>query len=77
VSYARADPPSEAGAASESDAKVRLAHEVVLPPRSRGYVPVQTLFHRNWVITQRHQVYERHRLHVATGTMDCTANQRW
>ena len=39
MSYARAGPPSKAGAASEVDAKVRLAQEVVLPPRSRGCVP--------------------------------------
>ena len=77
MSYAREDEPSKAGAASEADNKVHLAHEVVLPPRSRGYVPVQTLFQGNWVITQRHRVYERHRGHVATGTMDCTANQTW
>jgi len=76
VSYARAEQP-KADAASEADTKVRLAHEVVLPPRSRGYVPVQTLFQGNGVITQRHRVYERHRVHVATGTMDCTANQTW
>ena len=77
VSYAKADQPSKAGAASEADANVRLAREVVLPPRSRGYVLVQTSFQGNGVITQRHQVYERHRVHVATGTMDCTANQTW
>jgi len=35
VSYARADQP-QAGAASEADTKVGLAHEVVQPPRSRG-----------------------------------------
>jgi len=40
VSYAKADQPGKAGAASEADAKVRLARDVVLPPRSRGYVPV-------------------------------------
>ena len=57
VLYARAEQPVKAGAASEADAKVRLAREVVLPPRSRGYVPVQTLFQGNGVITQRHQVY--------------------
>jgi len=56
---------------------VRLAQEVVLPPQSRGCVPVQTLFSGNGVIAQRHQVYERHRVYVATGTMDCTANQTW
>ena len=77
VSYARAEQPVKAGAASEADAKVRLAREVVLPPRSRGYVSVQTLFQGNGVITQCHHVYERHRAHVATGTMDCTANQAW
>jgi len=76
VSYARADQP-QSGAASETDTKVRPAHEVVLPPRSRGYVPVQTSFQGNEVITQRHRVYERHRVHVATGTMECTANQTW
>jgi len=76
VSYAKADQPGKAGAASEADAKVRLAREVVLPPRYRGYVPVQTSFQGNGVITQRHQVYERHRVHVATGTMDCTANPK-
>jgi len=42
VSYAKANQPSKAGAASEADTKVRLAREVVLRPRSRGYVPVQT-----------------------------------
>jgi len=77
VSYAGADHPSEADADSEADAKVRLAHEVVLPKRSLGYVPVQTLFPGNGVIPQRHHVYERHRVHVPTGTMDCTANQTW
>jgi len=56
---------------------VRLAREVVLLPRSRGYVPVQTSFQGNGVINQRYQVYERHRVHVATGTMDCTAKQTW
>jgi len=76
VSYARAD-QHKSGAASEADTKVCLAHEVVLPPRSRGYVPVQTLFRGNGVIAQRHRVYERHRVRVATGTMDCTANQTW
>jgi len=77
VSYAKAKQPSKAGAASEADTKVRLAREVVLPPRSEGYVPVQTSFQGNGVITQRHRVYERHRVHVATGTMDCTAHQTW
>jgi len=77
VSYAKAEQPGKEGAAREADAKVRLAREVVLPPRSRGYVPVQTPFQGNGVITQRHQVYERHRVHVATGTMYCTANQTW
>jgi len=38
---------------------------------------VQTSFQGNGVITHRHQVYERHRVHVATGTMDCTTNQTW
>jgi len=76
VSYARAVQP-QLGAASEADTKVRLAQEVVLPPRSRGYVPVQTLFQGNGVITKRHRVYERYRVHVATGTMDCTAKQTW
>jgi len=77
VSYAKADQPGKACAASEAEAKVRLAFEVVLSTRSRGYVPVQTSFQGNGIITQRHQVYERHRVHVATGTMDCTANQAW
>jgi len=56
---------------------VRLARELVRTPQSRGYVPVQTSLQGNGVLTQRHQVYERHRVHVATGTMDCTANQTW
>jgi len=60
VSYSRAGLPSNAGAANEEDTKVGLAHEVVLPPRSRGYVPVQTSFRGNGFITQRHRVYERH-----------------
>jgi len=77
VSYAKANQPSRAGAASEADTKVCLAREVILPPRSRGYVPVQTSFQGNGVITLRHQVYERYHVHVATGTMDCRANQTW
>ena len=77
VSYAREDQPGKAVAASEADAKVRLARQVALPPRSRGYVQVQTLFQGNGVITQRYRMYERHRVHVATGTIDCTANQTW
>ena len=44
VSHAKANQPRKAGAASQADAKVRLAREVVVPPRSRGYVPVQTSF---------------------------------
>jgi len=76
VSYARADQP-KAGASSEADTNVRLAHEVILPPRSRGYGLVQTVFQGNGVITQRHRVYERHRVHVATGTMDCTSHHTW
>jgi len=77
VSYARAGQPSKAVAASEADTKVRLALEVVLPTRSRDDVPAQTSFQGNGVITQRNRVYERHRVHNATGTMDCTANQTW
>ena len=77
MSYARTDQLNKAGAASEANAKVRLAREVVLFSRSRMYVPVQKVFQGNGVITQRHQVYERHRVHVATGTMDCTVNQTW
>jgi len=77
VSYGKADRPCKAVAASETDAKVRLAREVVLPPRSRRYVPVQTSFQGNGVNTQRHHVHERHRVPVSTGTMDCTANQTW
>ena len=77
VSYAKADQPDKAGAASEADAKVRLAREMVLPPRSRGYVPVQTPYKENGVITQRQERYERHRVHVAKGTTDCTADQTW
>jgi len=75
VSCAKANQRSKAGPASEADAKVRLAREVVLPPRFRGYVTVQTFFTGNGVITRRHHVHERHRVHVATGTIDCTANQ--
>ena len=60
VSYAKEDQPGKAGAASEAEAKVRLTCEVVPPPRSRGYVPVQTSFQENGVTTQRHQVYQRH-----------------
>ena len=77
VSYAKADRPGRSGAASEADANFRLAREVVMTPRSRAYVPVQTSFRGNGVITQRHQVYERHRVHVAKSTMACTADQTW
>jgi len=48
VPYARADQPGKAGAASEADAKVRLTREVVLPPRSQGYVPLQSYIPREW-----------------------------
>ena len=77
VSYARADQPGKSGANSEADAKMLLGREVALPLRSRGYVPVQKIFRGNGVITQRHRVYERHRVNVATCTMDCIANQTW
>ena len=77
VSYTKTDQPRTARAASEADAKVRLAREVVLPSRSRGYGPVQTSFQENGVTTHRHQVYQRHCVHVATSTMDCTSDQAW
>jgi len=77
VSCAKADQPGKDGAASEANAKVRLTREVVLPPRSRGHVPVQTPFRGHGVITQRNQVYVRHQVQVATGTMECTADQPW
>jgi len=50
---------------------------VVLPPLSWEYVPVQKAFQGNGISTQRHRVCKRHRVHLATGTMDCTANQTW
>ena len=53
-----------------------LAREMFLPPRSRGYVPVQTSFQGNGVISQRHHVYERHRVHVETGTMTAPPTRR-
>ena len=56
---------------------MRLAQDVVLPPPTQKYVPEQTSFQGNGVITQRHRLYERHHAHVATGTMDCTANHTW
>ena len=52
VAYAKADQSGKAGAASGADAKGRLAREVVLPPLSRGYVPVQTCCQGNGVITR-------------------------
>ena len=58
------------------DTKVPLAREMFLPPRSRGYVPVQTSFQGNGVISQRHHVYERHRVHVETGTMTAPPTRR-
>jgi len=51
VSYAREDQP-QSGAASEADTKLRLAHEVLLHQRSLGYVPLQTSFQGNGVITR-------------------------
>jgi len=77
VSQAKKDRPGGAGTACEALAKVRLARDVVLPPLSRGYFPVQAPFNGNGVFTQSHQVYECHRVHVAPGTMDCTADQTW
>jgi len=77
VSYAKTDRTGGAGATSDADANVHVALEVGLPPQSRGYVPVQTAFQGSGVITRRHRVYERHRVHVASGTMDCAANQTW
>jgi len=56
VSYAKADQPGKAGAASEADAGVRLARELVLPPRSTGYVPVQTPFQENMIIRELRQL---------------------
>jgi len=77
VSYAKADRPGGAGAASEANAEVRLAREVVLPPQARRYVPVETLSQDNGVITQRHQAYERLPVQMATENMAFTVNQTW
>jgi len=47
VSYARADQP-QSGAASEADTKERLAHDVVIPPRSPGIRPSTDVIPREW-----------------------------
>jgi len=77
VSYARADGPVGTGAASDADAKARLTRKVVLLPRSTEYVPVQTKFQGNGVLSPRHREHDRNGVHVAAGTMYCTAGHTW
>jgi len=38
---------------------------------------VQTVFQGNGLFTQRLRVFERHRLHVAQGTMTCKTGEPW
>lgn len=56
---------------------VCLAKPVVLPPRSRGYVLVNTKFQGNGFVSPLERVYERHQIHVAPGPMTCKQDQCW
>jgi len=40
-------------------------------------VKLQTSFQGHGLFTQRQRVFERHRLHVAPGTMTCKAGEPW
>ena len=58
---------------SSASASVRLAQKTVIQPRSRGYVQVRTAFQGNGMVSPLHWVFEKHQIHVAPGTMTCTA----
>jgi len=54
-----------------------MAQQTIIEPKSKGYVKVQTAFQGNGLFTQRQRVFERHRLHVAPGTMTCRTGEPW
>jgi len=58
-------------------AKVQMAQQTFIEPKSKGYVKVQTAFQGNSLFTQRQRVFERQRLHVAPGTMTCKTGEPW
>jgi len=58
-------------------AKVQMAQQTIIEPKSKGYVKVQTAFQGNGLFTQRQRVFERQRLHVAPGTMTCKTGEPW
>ena len=58
-------------------AKVPMTQQNIIEPKSKGYVKVQTAFQGNGLFTQRQRAFERHRLHVAPGTMMCKTGEPW
>ena len=62
---------------SSASASVRLAQKTVIQPRSRGYVQVRTAFQGNGMVSPLHRVFDKHQIHVAPGTMTCTAGKTW
>jgi len=62
---------------SKEKAKVQMAQQTVIEPKSKGYVKVQTAFPGSGLFTQRQRVFERHRLHVAPATMTCKTGEPW
>ena len=62
---------------SKGKAKVQMAQQTIIEPKSTGYVKVQTAFQGNGLFTQRQRLFERHRLHVAPGTMTCQTGEPW
>jgi len=58
-------------------AQEQMAHQTIIEPQSKGYAKVETAFQGNGLFTQRQQVFERHRLLVAPGTMTCKTRESW
>jgi len=63
--------------AYKGKAKVQVAQQIIIEPKLKGHVKVQTSFNGNGLFTQRQRVFERHRLHVAPGTITCKAGAPW
>ena len=62
---------------SSASASVRMAQKTGIQPRSRGYVQVRTAFQGNGMVSPLHRVFDKHQIHVAPGTMTCSAGQTW
>ena len=63
--------------AYKGKAKVQVAQQLIIEPKSKDYVKVPTSFNGHALFTQRQRVFQRHGLHVAPGTMKWKAGAPW